>query len=179
MKKMMLITLLLTLVLAAMPATAESIDAVQMDWSEDALNAFINAGFEGTWYTLTLGETEIQALIPAGYELRDLTEEEKAEEVALVFEKPEEGGSIVVMDTYLENYENLMEIGNTIKEQTPGELLQYAIINGNGALIRGVEEQDTVNIIFALGDHRYIQILFSPVTENSKLLPLFMASIQF
>ncbi len=177
-KKFFAITLVLSLVLA-LPAFAEqSIEAVQMNWSEDAEKAFVDAGFEGYWFTLTLDNVECKAIIPTGYVLRDATEEEKAEGVALLFENETNGGAIVVLDTQLD-YENLVEIGSQIKEETPDRLVQYAMINGTGALITGDEETDRMNAVFALGDHRYIQYIFSPVTGNNDLLALLLASIQF
>ena len=127
-----------------------------MNWSEDAEKAFVNAGFEGDWFTLTLDDVECKAIIPTGYVLRDATEEEKAEGVALLFENETNGGAIVVLDTQLD-YENLVEIGSQIKEETPDRLVQYAMINGTGAIITGDEETDRMNAVFALGDHRYIQ----------------------
>ena len=42
-----------------------------------------------------------------------------------------------------------------------------------------VEELEKMNIVFPLGEYRFVQIMFSPVTGNNKLLPFFVASIQF
>ncbi len=155
------------------------IHASQMDWSEDAEKAFTDAGYTGTWYTLTLKDIKMEALIPSGFEQRSVSDEEKADGLVLVFDNEEQKSSIVVADTILESYDNLEDIGNSLKEKNPNTLVQYVIINGKAALINGMEELDKVSVIFDMGDHRYIQIMFSPVTGNNNLIPFLMASLQY
>lgn len=177
MKKLLLITLILSLLLA-IPACAE-LPAFQMDWSDDAEQAFINAGFEGTWYTLTMGDVKFDALIPSGFELRSPTEEEAANGAALVFENGEQNSMITVLDTRMEEYGSVAEFGEALKENDPETTVQYGVINGKEAMIHATEDPDKVTIVFDLGGHRFVQIVVIPLTGNNELVPLFMASIQF
>ena len=127
MKKLFLITLLLAL-LAAVPASAEAPTGIQIDWSDTALQAFLEAGYDGTWYTLTLRDVQAEILIPSGFELRETTEEEHEKGIALQFENDEMGGAIIIMDTYLEGFEGVADLGPAIQEQYPESTVQYALV---------------------------------------------------
>ena len=140
---------------------------------------FVAAGFEGNWYTLTLGEIKCETIIPTGLERRDPTEEEAAEGFVLVFENAELNASIKVKDSYLQDFENLDAIGAYLKEQNPDTILQFGTFNGTDALLNTIAETEQVNAIFALGDHHYVQILYTPGSGNINMIPLLVASVQF
>ena len=175
-QKIVSLALFLSLVLAV-PAFAESIEAVQIDWSDTLEQSFVDAGYSGTWYTLN--DLGCQLIIPEGYVQQELSEEDIANEYVYWFSNAEIGGNIEVFDSYIEGCPDLLHLGSSLQEQHPDRLLQYAYINGAAAIINGTEEYDIVNVIFDLGDSRFAQIMFSPMSKANSLLTACIASIQF
>ena len=188
MKRFAIITLILTLLLAvpalAEEATAtaeqETIQAFQMDWDDNAISAFVEAGFEGTMITATLPDgVQFEMMLPAGFEQRDLTDEEAELGMNFAFANAETGASIRIMESVVEACNNLEEMAATMQADMPISTLQYALINGQPAVITTIEEYNAANVTFDVGEHRFIQFEFTPVTGNDKLVPFFMAAIQF
>ena len=176
MKRFLAIALTLCLALA-LPAFAESIEATRIDWDESAEQVFLSAGYSGTWYTLN--GVGCKLIIPDGYVEQELTEQDRADECAFWFNNAENGGRVQVYDSYIESCDDLVTLGNSLREQHPERPVQYALINGMGALLNTSEEYDMTNAIFYLGEHRFIQIMFSPMSQSTQLLTLCLASIQF
>ena len=175
-QKIVSLALFLSLVLAV-PAFAESVEAIQIDWSDALEQSFVDAGYSGTWYTLN--DLGCQLIIPEGHVQQELSEEDIANEYVYWFSNEEIGGSIEVFDSYIEGCPDLLHLGSSLQNQYPDRLLQYAYINGAAAIINGVEEYDIVNVIFDLGDSRFAQIMFSPMSKANSLLTACIASIQF
>ena len=158
-------------------AFAEGIEVTQIDWSEEAEQAFIESGYSGTWYTLNGIGCEL--IIPDGYAQRDLTEEEAANNIVFCFANEENGGVIYAFDTVFEGIDDLVTLGGAIKDQDPEALVQYARINGAAAIITGSEEADSIEAIFDLGGNRFVRLMFTPVLRDDQLLTLCVASIRF
>ena len=176
MKRIIPVLLILVLLLATC-GFAEDIEAIQVDWTEDSEQQFVDAGYSGIWYTLeSVGCTLI---IPDAYEQREPTEEELEKNAAYIFTDAENGGEIVVLDSLIEDADDLLSMGTLIAAQNSEALVQYAVINGTPAIITGNEKLDSANIIFDLGGHRFIQILYSPMSKANQLLTACMCSIQF
>ena len=178
MKKCIVITLILSLVLA-MPVFAEdnAIHAAQIDWDESAEKAFVDAGYAGTWYTLEGIGCDL--IIPEGYEQQELTDEDRADNYAFIFANEELGGKVEVFDQYIDSVDDLASLGAALQEKSPENPVQYAIINGAAAVINTVGDYDMMSAIFDLGDHRFVQIMFTPMSKATELLTMCMASIKF
>lgn len=180
MKKILVFTLILSLVLA-MPAFAEADDNVihadQIDWSEEAEKAFVDAGYSGTWTTLEGIGCEM--IIPDDYVQQELTDQDRADNYAFIFANAENGGKIEVFDSYIEGIEDLESLGKALQEKSPENPVQYAFINGAAAVINSVEDYDMSSAIFDLGNSRFVQIMFTPMSKSTQLLVLCMASIKF
>ena len=180
MKKLTIFALILALVFsvsALAEPQSEPIEAVQIDWDETAEQTFLNAGFSGTWYTMD--NMGFKLLIPDEYQEQELTDEDRANECVLFFVNPENGGRVQIYDSTIEDYDDLESLANGLREQYPERVLQYAMINGAAAVINADEGYDMMNVIFDLGNHRFAQVMFSPVSTANQLLTLCMASIQF
>ena len=176
MKRIAIVILILSLVLA-IPACAEDIEAARIDWSEEAEQVFIEAGYSGTWTTLEGVGCEM--IIPDGYVQQELTDQDRANEYAFIFANEENGGKIEVFDSYIEGVEDLATLAAGLQERHPENPVQYAIINGAAAVINSVEDYDMSSAIFDLGNSRFIQIMFTPMSQSTQLLTLCMASIKF
>ena len=189
MKKLVLIALMIAMLLAV-PALAEdaaapaeegtTVTAVQMDWNQDVINAFVAAGFDGNMATVTLKDgLAFQILIPDGFQQRDLTEEEAETGVVLALANEETGTNIRVMDSVKEEAGSLSEIARNLLTQDPNTAIQFAVINGTPALISGLQAEDSIIVSFDLGESRFVQIDFAPLSGNNVLAQFFLAAIQF
>ena len=176
MKKIIALVLTACLMMAV-PACAETIEAVQIDWTEQSEQEFVDAGYSGSW--VELESVGCRLIIPEGYEQTELSEEDVANEYVCRFYNAENGGAISVFDSHIEGMEDLSSLGAALKAQYPERTLQYLILNGAAAVASGVEEYDIMNVIFDLGDSRFVQIMFSPMSEANELLTACIASIQF
>jgi len=176
MKKLILFTLILSLALA-MPSLAEADEPVRIDWSKELEQAFVDAGFVGTQYTLH--GVGCQLIIPDSYVEQSITDEDLANELVFHYADEENGGKIQVFDSIIESCDDLTGLGEMLKTQYPDRLVQHVIINGVPAIINASEELDTANVIFDMGEHRFVQIVFSPMSKANQLLTLCIASIQF
>ena len=176
MKKLILFTLILSLVLA-MPSLAEADEPVRIDWSKEVEQAFVDAGFVGTQYTLH--GVGCQLIIPDSYVEQTSTDEDLAHELVFHYADEETGGKIQVYDSIIDGCDDLAGLGEMLKTQYPDRLVQHVVINGVAAIINASEELDTANVIFDMGEHRFVQIVFSPMSKANQLLTLCIASIQF
>lgn len=182
MKKLLVFALILSLVLA-MPAFAEAdaddnvIHAAQMDWNEEAEQVFTDAGYSGTWTTLEGIGCDL--IIPEGYVQQELTDQDRADNYAFIFANAENGGKIEVFDSIIQGVEDLETLGKKLQEKSPEDPVQYAIINGAAAVINSVGDYDMTSAIFDLGNSRFVQIMFTPMSKATQLLTLCMASIKF
>ena len=181
MKKILLVTLMVTM-LAVAPVLAEetTVSAVQMDWNQQIIDAFVAEGFDGSFGTVTLPDgTQFQMLIPDGFQQRDLTEEDQAQNVALAVANETTGTEILVRDNVLEGIGSIGELAQSMVTEDPMTAISFAVINGTTAVISGREADDFVTVSFDLGESRFVQIDLKPLSGNNKLANFFMASIQF
>ena len=182
MKKILLVTLMITM-LAAAPVLAEegtTVSAVQMDWNQQIIDAFVADGFDGAFGTVTLHDgTQFRMLIPDGFQQRDLTEEDQAQNVALAVANESTASEILVRDNVLEGVGSIGELAQSMVAEDPMTAISFAVINGTTAVISGREADDFVTVSFDLGESRFVQIDLKPLSGNNKLANYFMASIQF
>ena len=176
MKKFAVLALILSLALV-LPAFAEAPEVVRIDWTDESEQAFADAGFSGTWYALE--DIGCQIIIPDEYAQREVTEAEAANHAAFIFENPENGGEIAVLDTVLDGADDLVSLGALLAAQDPEAPVQYAVINGRPAIITGDGERDSADAIFDLGGRRFIRIMLSPFSQSNPLLSACITSIQF
>ena len=177
MKKFIAMILMLSFVLA-IPAFAEEVEATDINWNEEAEQTFIDAGYVGTWTTLE--DVNCKLIVPEGFVDEALTDEDKANNLVHIFVNQETGATIKVFDSQIDSMEDLASIGNALHEKNPDQPIQFAHINGAGAVINAIPTDDVVNTIFDLGNHRYYQIMFTGMlAEQNQLMTLCMASIQF
>lgn len=182
MKKIILAVLALALLLAV-PALAEeenTVSAVRMDWTQEVIDAFVGDGFDGNMATVTLADgLQFRILVPNGFEQRDLTEEETQQGVTLAFANGETGACFRIKDTTLAGFEDVGYLAKELLTKNPDTALQFAVVNGTTALISGTKEENAVNITFGLGNERFVQIDFTPLEGNNKLVQYFITAIQF
>ena len=177
MKKLLLITLILSLLCVPALAEENTVPAAQMNWDNATISAFVAAGYDGNHATVTLQDgKQFKILIPEGFEQRDVTEEESTRGVVLAFANAD-GAEFCVLDVQFENAETLSEVASILEGNV--STLQHLVLNGTDALLAGVEAQDCINIYIELGGHRFVQIDFTPVTGSNALIPFFIAAIQF
>ena len=179
MKKFLVIALVLSLL--AVSALAEdkvTVTGAQMDWNQSTIDAFVKDGFDGNMATVTLTDgKQFKIMVPDGFAQRDLTEDEKATGVAVAIANAQTGAEYRILDCKFETAENLTDVAKTLEGIVSSS--QYALVNGVAALITSIEAEDSMNATFELGDHRYVQIDFTPVNGNNKLIPYLIASVQF
>ena len=177
MKKLIALALILSLALAVPALAEQAIQVAEINWTDESEQEFVNAGYSGTWFTLNgIG---CKLIIPDGYVEQELTEEDRADEYAFIFANEENGGKIEVFDSYIESCDDLATLGAALREAHPERFVQYVMLNGAAAVLNGIEEADRVNAIFDLGDHRFVQIMFSPMSVENQLLTACIASIHF
>ena len=116
MKKLILFTLILSLVLA-MPSLAEADEPVRIDWSKEVEQAFVDAGFVGTQYTLH--GVGCQLIIPDSYVEQTITDEDLAHELVFHYADEETGGKIQVYDSIIDGCDDLAGLGEMLKAQYP------------------------------------------------------------
>lgn len=182
MKKILLATLMLAMLLAA-PVLAEegtTVSAVQMDWNQQIIDAFVADGFDGSFGTITLNDgTQFRILIPDGFQQRDLTEEDMAQNVAVAIANESAGSEILVRDNVIEGAGSIGELAQGMVTEDPMTAISFAVLNGTPAVISGRVAEDVVTASFDLGESRFVQIDLKPLSGNNKLANYFMASIQF
>lgn len=186
MKKILLVTLILTL-LMALPALAEegttTVSVVEVNWNQDTMDAFVAAGFDGNMATITLKDGfQFQLLIPDGFEQRDLTAEEEEQGIELAVTNKETNSTFRIMNSTvegLEDFDGLAQMAQHLVSLNPETAIQFASINGVPALISGLQAEDTVSIAFAPGGSRCVEIEFAPLEGNNQLVTFFMTSVQF
>jgi len=184
----LILTLILSLMLV-LPALAEdtttaeeenTVEAIQLDWKQDVVDEFVAAGLDGNMATVTLQDgLAFEMLIPEGFEQRELTEEEEQMGVNLALSNEATGAMIRVLDCTFEGINDISGIAQGLLSMNPETAIQFALINGKPALIAGMQEDDSVNITFDLGNSRFVQFDFAPLEGNNLLAQFFIASIQF
>ena len=186
MKKMFSVLFALMMVVGLMVpvmSTAEapeSVSVTQIDWSDTARDAFLAKGYDARWLDVTFGDGKaMKMMVPTGYEMREVTDEEKATGTVVVCENKDNGGILRVKDSQYDAIENLIDFSKGMQEQNENVSTQFASINGNYAAINSSPSADSVNICFAQGNHRFIEVILSPVNGNNDLIPFFIAAIQF
>lgn len=186
MKKFAILTLILVLfsLLLTLPALAEeegtTVQAVQMDWNQEVIDAFTAAGFDGNMATITLADgLEFRMLIPEGFEQKELTEEEAQTGINLALINEETGTVICVRDRILEGFGDVGAIAQELLTQNPETAIQFAVVNGTTALISGLAAEDAVSIFYDLGSSRFVQFDFAPLEGNNQLAQFFITSVQF
>ena len=176
---MMMAAALMVPVMSTAEST-DSINVVQIDWSDTARDSMIAKGYDARWLDVTFGDGKtLKMLVPEGYEMGTVTDEEKATGVVVVCENKNNGGVIKVKDSQYDAIENLIDFSQKMQGEFGDVTTQYASINGNYAAINSSPSADSTNICFALGEHRFIEVLFSPVNGNNDLIPFIIAAIQF
>ena len=110
---------------------------------------------------------------------RDLTEEEEQFGVNLAFVNEETGACFRIMDSVLEGVEDVSYLAQSVLARSPDTAITYAVVNGTTALISGMQEEDSINIAFDLGNCRFVQIDFTPLEGNNQLVQYFIAAVQF
>ncbi len=183
MKKLISVLLILSLLLAV-PAFAEeegtTVSAVEMNWTQEMIDAFVADGFDGNMATVTLDDgLAFQILIPDGFAQRELTEEEALEGVNMAFANEETGACFRIMDSTIESADDVSHVARALLILNPDTAITFAVVNGTTALISGMPEEDSINATFDLGNHRFVQFDFAPLEGNNKLVQYFIAAIQF
>ena len=181
MKKFMIVTLILTL-LVSVPVFAEeaTVKAVKMDWNQEIINAFAADGFDGNMGTVTLQDgKQFRILIPDGFSKRDLTQADQSENVVLALVNESTNSTIKIRDHKMDGVSSIAELAQSIIKANPKTAGSFAVINGTNAVITTTEAEASVTVSFDLGGSRFVQIDFTPLKDNNKLAQYFMAAIQF
>ena len=180
MRRFVLLILIFSLMLT-LPAMAENtVSAVEINWNQDVINAMVEAGIDGNMATVTLKDgKQFEMMIPDGFVQRELTEDETQKNVILAFVNEETATSFQITDSTIEGAADVSYLAQARLALNPDTAMTFAVINGTTALISGLQEQNSINIAFDLGESRFVQIVFAPLEGNNVLAQYLAASVQF
>ena len=151
-----------TAVEAAMTEADENITQV-LNWGENMEEEMAYKGYSGMFYTID--ELNMRLMVPDGLEQRPRTEEEAANNIAVVFADENDENTVKIRYDEIEGCSSLNDV---------------AMMLGLYAVVAASEDADTVLAIFGAGEDTFVQVICSPIS-NAEMFEQYqyvIASIQ-
>ena len=149
------------------------------NWGENMEEEMAYKGYSGMFYTID--ELNMRLMVPDGLEQRPRTEEEAANNIAVVFADENDENTVKIRYDEIEGCSSLNDVAMMLYTSTePKFQIGLDKINGLYAVVAASEDADTVLAIFGAGEDTFVQVICSPIS-NAEMFEQYqyvIASIQ-
>lgn len=167
-----------TAVEAAMTEADENVTQV-LNWGDNMEQEMAYKGYSGMFYSID--ELGMRLMIPDGLEQRPRTEEEAANNIAVVFADENNENTVKIRYDEIEECASLDDVAMMLYNSTePKFQIGLDKINGLYAVLAASEDADTVLAVFGAGEGAFVQVICSPISnaEMYEQYQYVLASIQ-
>ena len=161
---------------AATEASAEKVYLKDIAWTQELQDMFVSKGYAGTF--MTIDALGLELLVPEGMEQRKPTDEEKKQDIILVFENKDATDKIQLVLGPVGECKTLDDVVAFMKENYPDVEVTPTKINQFDTLMYGSKATDSMAVLIGAGDAGFLRVIMSPAVsdQNKNELYTFVAA---